>query len=37
VPSLFEVIITIGIWAMGFLMLSFLYKIAISVKEEAII
>ncbi len=36
-PSLSEVIITIGVWAMGFLMLSFLYKMALSVKEEAII
>jgi molybdopterin-containing oxidoreductase family membrane subunit len=35
-PSLFEVIITIGVWAVGFLMLSVLYKIALSVREEAI-
>jgi molybdopterin-containing oxidoreductase family membrane subunit len=34
VPSLFEVIITIGVWATGFLILSVLYKIALSVKEE---
>ena len=33
-PSLFEVIIAIGVWAMGFLILSILYKIAVSVKEE---
>jgi len=33
-PSLFEVIIAIGVWAAGFLMLTVLYKIAISVKEE---
>jgi molybdopterin-containing oxidoreductase family membrane subunit len=35
VPSLSEVIIAIGIWAIGFLVLSVLYKIALSVKEEA--
>lgn len=35
-PSFFEVIITIGVWAVGFLMLSVLYKIALSVREEAI-
>ncbi len=35
VPSLSEVIIAIGIWAVGFLILSVLYKIALSVKEEA--
>jgi Ni/Fe-hydrogenase subunit HybB-like protein len=35
VPSLFEVIITIGVCATGFLILSVLYKIALSVKEEA--
>ncbi len=29
-----EVSITLGIWAMGFLILTILYKIAISVKEE---
>ena len=34
IPSLFEVIITIGVWATGFLILSVLYKIALSVKEE---
>jgi molybdopterin-containing oxidoreductase family membrane subunit len=30
-----EVLITLGIWATGFFVLSFLYKIAITVKEEA--
>jgi molybdopterin-containing oxidoreductase family membrane subunit len=34
VPSLFEVIITIGVWAVGFLILTVLYKIAVSIKEE---
>jgi len=29
-----EVMITLGIWAMGFLMLAVLYKIAVAVKEE---
>jgi Ni/Fe-hydrogenase subunit HybB-like protein len=33
-PTVPEAIITIGIWAMGFLILSVLYKIAVSVKEE---
>ncbi|MFC1861639.1 sulfate reduction electron transfer complex DsrMKJOP subunit DsrP, partial [Chloroflexota bacterium] len=33
-PTLPEVFITIGIWALGFLILTVLYKIAISVKEE---
>jgi hypothetical protein len=28
------VFITLGVWAMGFLILTVLYKIAISVKEE---
>jgi Ni/Fe-hydrogenase subunit HybB-like protein len=36
VPSLFEVIITIGVWAMGFLILTVLYKIAVSIKEETV-
>jgi Ni/Fe-hydrogenase subunit HybB-like protein len=35
-PSLFEVIITIGVWAAGFLMLTVLYKIAISIKKEVV-
>ncbi len=29
-------LITLGLWAMGFLILSILYKIAVSVKEEII-
>lgn len=35
-PSLFEGVIAVGIWAVGFLILSVLYKIAISIKEELI-
>lgn len=33
-PTLPEVLITLGIWALGFLLLTILYKITISVKEE---
>jgi len=33
-PTLPEVGITLGIWGMGFLILTVLYKIAVSVKEE---
>ncbi|MEW6001076.1 MAG: sulfate reduction electron transfer complex DsrMKJOP subunit DsrP [Nitrospirota bacterium] len=33
-PTLPEVSITLGVWAMGFLTLTVLYKIAVSVKEE---
>jgi molybdopterin-containing oxidoreductase family membrane subunit len=33
-PTLPEVLITLGIWAVGFLLLTILYKITISVKEE---
>ena len=33
-PTLPEVFITLGIWALGFLILTVLYKIAVSVKEE---
>jgi molybdopterin-containing oxidoreductase family membrane subunit len=33
-PTMPETMITIGIWAIGFLVLSALYKIAISVREE---
>jgi Ni/Fe-hydrogenase subunit HybB-like protein len=29
-----EVLITLGVWAMGFFILTVLYKVAISVKEE---
>jgi molybdopterin-containing oxidoreductase family membrane subunit len=33
-PTLPEVAITIGVWAAGFLILTALFKIAVSVKEE---
>ena len=33
-PTVPEVSITLGVWAMGFLILTVLYKIAITVKEE---
>ena len=33
-PTLPETIITIGVWAIGFLVLTVLYKVAISVREE---
>ncbi len=33
-PSLAEVLITLGIWSIGFFILSALYKVAISIKEE---
>lgn len=33
-PTLPEILITIGVWATGFLVLTILYKIAISVREE---
>jgi molybdopterin-containing oxidoreductase family membrane subunit len=29
-----EVLITLGVWAMGFLVLTILYKVALSVREE---
>jgi molybdopterin-containing oxidoreductase family membrane subunit len=34
-PTFLEVIITLGVWAAGFFVLTVLYKIAVSVKEEA--
>ncbi len=34
IPTAPEIGITLGIWALGFLVLSVLYKIAVSVKEE---
>ena len=34
-PTFLEVIITLGVWATGFFVLTVLYKIAVSVKEEA--
>jgi len=33
-PTLPEVLMTLGVWALGFLLLTILYKITISVKEE---
>ena len=33
-PTVREVVITIGVYALGFFILTVLYKIAISVKEE---
>jgi len=35
-PTWPEVFITLGVWAMGFLILTVLYKVAISVREEEI-
>jgi molybdopterin-containing oxidoreductase family membrane subunit len=34
IPSLPEIMIALGVWAMGFLVLTALFKIAVSVKEE---
>jgi molybdopterin-containing oxidoreductase family membrane subunit len=33
-PTMPEAIISLGVWAMGFLILTILYKIAVSIKEE---
>lgn len=33
-PTLPEAIISLGVWAMGFLVLTLLYKVAVSIKEE---
>jgi Ni/Fe-hydrogenase subunit HybB-like protein len=33
-PTVPEAIITLGIWALGFLVLTLLYKVAVSIKEE---
>jgi len=33
-PTLPEAMITLGVWALGFLILTILYKVAVSVKEE---
>jgi molybdopterin-containing oxidoreductase family membrane subunit len=33
-PTMPEAIISLGVWAMGFLVLTLLYKIAVSIKEE---
>ena len=35
-PTLPEVVISLGVWAMGFFVLTVLYKIAVSVKEEVV-
>ncbi|MCD6185254.1 MAG: menaquinol oxidoreductase, partial [Deltaproteobacteria bacterium] len=34
IPTLPELVISLGIWATGFLIVTILYKIAISVKQE---
>ena len=34
-PSFPEIVITLGVWATGFIILTVLYKIAVGVKEEA--
>jgi molybdopterin-containing oxidoreductase family membrane subunit len=36
-PSFQEIMITMAVWATGFLILTLLYKIAIGVKEEKMI
>ncbi|MHB8066595.1 MAG: sulfate reduction electron transfer complex DsrMKJOP subunit DsrP [Desulfobaccales bacterium] len=33
-PTIPEALITLGVWAMGFLVLTLLYKVAVSIKEE---
>jgi molybdopterin-containing oxidoreductase family membrane subunit len=33
-PTLLETIITLGVWAIGFLILTVLYKVAIAVRED---
>lgn len=35
-PTLPEALITLAVWAVGFLVLTILYKIAVSIKEEAV-
>ncbi len=35
IPSVPEILIALGVWALGFLVLTALYKIAVGVKEEA--
>jgi molybdopterin-containing oxidoreductase family membrane subunit len=35
-PTMPETMITIGVWAIGFLVLTFLYKIAITVREQTV-
>ena len=36
-PSFQEIMITLGIWATGFFILTVLYKIALAVKEEKMV
>jgi len=33
-PTIPEALITLGVWALGFLVLTLLYKVAVSIKEE---
>ena len=33
-PTIPEAAITLGVWALGFLILTLLYKVAVSIKEE---
>lgn len=35
-PTIPETLITLGVWAIGFLILTILYKVAVSVKEEVV-
>jgi Ni/Fe-hydrogenase subunit HybB-like protein len=35
-PTLPETLITLAVWAIGFLVLTILYKIAVSIKEDAV-
>jgi Ni/Fe-hydrogenase subunit HybB-like protein len=35
-PTLPETLITLGVWAIGFLVLTILYKVAVSIKEEVV-
>ena len=35
-PTMPETMITIGVWAIGFLVLTFLYKIAVTVREQTV-
>jgi molybdopterin-containing oxidoreductase family membrane subunit len=35
-PTIPETLITLGVWAIGFLILTVLYKVAVSVKEEVV-
>ena len=36
-PSFQEIMITLGVWSTGFFILTILYKIAVTVKEEKMI